>query len=141
METTPLTRFDRDWAMYAHLAGLLALTNFPFVNIIAVLAVYLKVRNNESAFALSHARAALNFQLTFAIFSFAFFPVLFYCWISMFTLGNVTTPPVALLTTLAITLLAGLAAGVFYVACCILGAIAASNGRPYNYPIAVPFVH
>lgn len=50
MEQTPTltpTQHERDWAMYAHLSGLLALTHIPFANIIGPLIVYLKVRHES----------------------------------------------------------------------------------------------
>lgn len=141
-----LTPHDRDWAMYAHLGGLLALTHIPFANIIGPLIVYLKVRD-ESEFATYHAREALNFQITFGIFLMAMIAFFVY-WLfaaaaaSAGGAGSFGDERTGLhfLTGMVIFGFVLLAAGITNILCCILGAIAASAGRGFRYPINIPFV-
>jgi uncharacterized Tic20 family protein len=147
MEQTPtLTTHERDWAMCAHLAGLLALTHIPFANIVGPLIVYLKVRD-ESPYATAHARAALNFQITFAIFLVLMIVVFIFGWVAMVGTLAVTAhsssdagPVIGAIGGLFVFVLILLAAGITNLVCCIMGGIAASSGRPFHYPVSIPFV-
>jgi uncharacterized Tic20 family protein len=130
--------------MFSHLGGLLALTHIPFANIIGPLICYLKIRD-ESEYAREHARNSLNFQITLGIFLLAVVFVALFWWIG--TIGAMATmshdsagPPVAFLGGIFAFVLVFLAAGITNLICCILGAIAASSGRMFRYPLAIPFV-
>lgn len=139
-----LTANDRNWATYAHLAGFLVFLHAAFANIAAALFVYFKVRD-ESPFALQHARESANFQLTYTLATFALIAgiIVSYAYFILrivqlpphshdFPFGAVIVPLLLLTPYIIITLL--------NVIFCILGMIAASNGRPYHYPLAIPFL-
>lgn len=68
-----ISREDRNWAIYAYAAGLLAFTNIPFANLIAQIVIWVKVRNDETMpLARSAGAAALNFQATWTLFYFLY---------------------------------------------------------------------
>lgn len=54
---------SRNWALWAHLLGLLAGYVIPFGNILAPLVIWL-MKKEEDAFVARHALEAMNFQLT-----------------------------------------------------------------------------
>lgn len=149
--TTPeVSPQERDWAMFANLAGLLALFNIPFANLAGVLVVYFKVRGENWPFAREHARNALNFQITFSIVVLLVLIVGIAVWLA--TIFGVvmssqeeqsqTLPPeffggfAIFGSAIAFLVLAQLA----NVVCSILGAVAASSGRAFHYFAAVQFI-
>lgn len=137
---------DRNWAMYANLAGLLLLANIPFVNVIGPLLVYLKARKEPSAFVIEHARASLNFQITFTLIVTILLVAALGAWgatigLAIAVSGNQDAGPVlAFVVWLFMIVALLLLATTGNVVCCIVGAIAASNGRRFRYPLAIPFV-
>lgn len=140
------TADERQWAMFANLAGLLALANIPFANVAGPLFIYLKARKDQTAFVIEHARRSLNFQITFSILVMVVMIFAFIFWgtlIFSFAVENVhkhnEAPPLGFIAwffgVAAFMLLAQLA----NVVLCVLGAVAASSGRTFSYP-AIPFV-
>ena len=139
---------ERQWAMFANLAGILALVNIPFANVVGSLVIYLKGRSENLPFVREHARNALNFQITFSIvFLLVMFGALagwagFIVWLAAHTdeMRRTTTGfPVgvfafffAIFGSVAILQIAN-------VVLSALGAVAASSGRSFRYP-AIPFV-
>ncbi len=123
---------DRNWAIYANAAGLLIFTNIPFANLIATLLVWLKVRNDPSKpFARAHAATALNFQITWTIFTFCFIALL-----AAIGAGGGGRFPVLFPTIVA----AYVALAVLNVILCVLGCARASDVKGYHYPLSIPFV-
>jgi uncharacterized Tic20 family protein len=137
-----LTKNERDWAMYANLAGLLFLTGLPFAHILGPLVIYLKVCG-ESAFAAAIARASLNFQITQTLWAL----VLVTAGAIVFSMaglasagsrhGQVSTPILIAGLTFFVVLIP---LGIVNIASCIRGAIAAAKTEPFNYPFAIEFV-
>ena len=123
---------DRNWAIYANAAGLLVLTNIPFANLIGTLLVWLKVRNDPNkTFARAHATSALNFQITWTIFTFCFVALL----VAIAASGG------SRFTTLFPTVVvAYIALAVLNVVLCVLGCARASDVKGYHYPLTIPFV-
>ncbi|HUY41935.1 MAG TPA: DUF4870 domain-containing protein [Candidatus Dormibacteraeota bacterium] len=141
-----LTADERNWAMFANLAGLFLLSHIPFANIVAPLLVYLKARDQHWPFALQHARASLNFQITFTLGMILGIVLAFASCggavIALVAEGNrieSAGPPFAFLFWLFAWIAVLLVAVVANVIACVLGAIAASNGRAFHYP-AIRFV-
>ena len=123
---------DRNWAIYANAAGLLVFTNIPFANLIATLLVWLKVRNDPNTpFARAHAATALNFQITWTIFTFCFIGLL----VSIAATGGGRFA--ALLPTIVA---AYFALAVLNVLLCVIGCARASDIKGYRYPLSIPFV-
>jgi uncharacterized protein len=106
---------ERNWAVGAHLSAFLAA--YIALGFLGPLVVLL-VKGGSSSFVRRHAVEALNFNLT----------VLIYVAISV----------VLILVGIGILLLAAL--GILYVVTVIIGAVRASSGREYRYPMTIRFV-
>ncbi|HET9029067.1 MAG TPA: DUF4870 domain-containing protein [Candidatus Aquilonibacter sp.] len=120
---------DRSWAIYAHATGLLILTNVPFANVLASLLVWLRVRKDPSmTFARAHAATALNFQVTWTIFT-----VLFMGLLLAIAFSNRAT-------LLVLLVVAYVALVLLNVLLSIVGCARASDVKGYRYPLAIPFV-
>ena len=115
---------DRQWAVGAHVAALLAALLTSWVagvaGAIAALAVWMLVRD-KSAFATEHAKEAVNFNLS--MFIYAAIAVL----LVIFTLG------IGLIVALPMWLVLALA----WIVCTLLAAFKAYDGQPYRYPITI----
>ncbi len=123
---------DRNWAIYANAAGLLVFTNIPFANLIATLLVWLKIRNNpEMPFARGHAATALNFQITWTIFTFCFIALL---------VAIAATGGGRFAALLPAIVAAYFALAVLNVLLCVMGCARASDVKGYRYPLSIPFV-
>ncbi len=106
---------DRNWAMGAHLSAFIAA--YIALGFLGPLVVLL-VRGDRSQFVRRHAVEALNFNLT----------VLIYLVISV------------ILAIVLIGLLMLVALGILYIVAVILGAVRASSGEQYRYPLTIRFV-
>lgn len=107
----PMTPEDqRLWSTLVHLGGILLGFLSPLVG-------YL-VLKDRGAFVREHTATALNFQLTMLIASFV---------------G-------AILTIVLIGIVVLFAVSIVLIIFSIIAAIAANNGQPYKYPIAITFV-
>lgn len=132
--------------MFAHLAGLFVLAHLTFANVIAPLVFYIMARNEGKPFTIEHARASLNFQITFSLFVIVAFMVGFAAvgagfLVALATAGDhAVWPPVVLIAVACLLVAVLLLAVTGNVVSCVLGAVAASNGRSFRYPLAIPFV-
>ena len=140
------THEQRQWAMWANLAGLLALVNIPFANVIGSLVIYLKGRSENSFFVREHARNALNFQITFSIVVVLVTIVAVGVWAGLITSYAASTDdtgsaglPVSFFIWIVAIFAFVLVAQVVNVVLSVVGAVAASNGRDNRYP-GIPFV-
>ena len=115
---------DRQWAVGAHVAALLAALLTSWVagvaGAIAALAVWMLVRD-KSAFATEHAKEAVNFNLS--MFIYAAIAVL----LVIFTLG------IGLIVALPMWLVLALA----WIVCTLLAAFKAYDGQVYRYPLTI----
>jgi len=114
--STTLTNDERNWGLFAHLAGL-AGNIVPFGSIIAPLVIW-KIKEPESEFVADQAKESLNFQITIMIAVLISIPLCFVL-IGFFLL------PVIL---------------VFDLVCIVLGMLRANEGIRYRYPISIRFV-
>lgn len=106
---------DRNWAMGAHLSAFLAA--YIALGFLGPLVVLL-VRGDRSPFVRRHAVEALNFNIT----------VLIYVVICV------------ILAIILIGFVLLIALGVLYVITVIVGAMRASSGEDYRYPLTIRFV-
>jgi len=107
---------ERNWAVAAHLSGFVAA--FFALGFLGPLVVLL-AEGRRSAYVRAHAVEALNFNLS----------VLLWLLIS----------GVLVLVLIGIPMLVGV--GILYLVSSILGAMAASRGDTFRYPLTVRFVH
>ena len=114
-QQTGVTDEDRNWAVGAHLSAFLAA--YIALGFLGPLVVML-IRGDRSPYVRSHAVEALNFNLT----------VLIYVVICV------------VLALILIGFLLIVALAVLYVIAVIRGAMAASQGRAYRYPLTIRFV-
>ena len=98
---------DRNLAMLSHLLGI-------FTGFVGALIVWL-IKRDESGFVGEHAKEALNFQITMVI---GYFAAGVLSWI---LIGIIFFPLLFI-------------ANIIF---CILGAVAASKGAIYKYPLAI----
>lgn len=101
---------DRNLAMLAHLLGI-------FSGFVGALVIWL-IKKEESRFVAEEAREALNFQLTMAL-------AFVVSWMLTFVLIGLLMVPLLIIANLVF---------------CILGAVAASKGQAYRYPVAIRLV-
>lgn len=129
--------------MAAHLSALVAVAGLPFGHVLGPLVVYL-VKGHESEFIGEHARASLNYQITISLFAIVAAIVAVAA-----TLGFIVP-----MTSSSESATAGFDLAAFWIAFAvavllvilgsilliILGTLAASEGRFYNYPFAIRFL-
>jgi uncharacterized Tic20 family protein len=137
---------ERNWAMFANLAGLFIFLHVPLANVVGPLVIYLSLRDRKMPFALEHARRSLNFQITFSllyILAGAILVAALFGSIAQYVIlasgVRDALPPFVLVFwgVLCIAfLLIALAVNVVF---CVVGAVAASSGRAFHYP-GIPFV-
>ena len=111
---------QRTYALFMNLVGLLSLFDQSFAGPIGTLIMW-RLKANESDFLDDHGREAMNFQISLLIYSAAAIPI------GVVTLG--LGVPV-ILFVLAVVRLVG----------CIRGAMAASRGEYYRYPVCIRFL-
>jgi uncharacterized protein len=118
VETLP-AKESRNWALATHLCGVFAHYILPLGGMLTPLVIWL-VKKDDDAFVAHHALATLNFQIT----------------ISLATLGGVFMALTVVLLPIAIPLL--LIVALLSLVLGIQGAIAASEGRWFEYPSWIP---
>ena len=118
LPATSPTAVERNWAVAAHVSGLIAACFFGIGAVLAPLIIWL-VKRDEMPFVADQAREALNFQVTMLLIGFV-------CWLLVFVLIGI--PMLFVL-------------GVFDLVCCILAAIKASEGVAYRYPFALRLIN
>lgn len=107
---------ERNWAMFCHLSTLSTFL-IPFFSVIGPLIIWL-MKRDEMEYVNYHGKEALNFQITMAI-AFLVSIVLMTVFI-----GFVLIPVV----------------GIFWFVMSIIGAIKASGGERYEYPLSIRFI-
>lgn len=115
---------ERMWAMLGHLAGLSGLL-FPLVgNIVGPLIVW-QVKKDSMPFAASEAKEALNFNISWAI------------WTAV--LGGATL--ILMFIFVGLLLIPVLAVvSVLWIVFPIIGGLRANEGKPYRYPATIRFI-
>jgi uncharacterized protein len=107
---------SRNWALAAHLSAFVVFLGLP-LPFVGPLVVWL-VRRDSDPYASAHAKEALNFNLT--------------AMIAFIVAGA------SLLLLIGFLLLP--AVGIVWLVLVIIGAVKASNGELYRYPLTIRFV-
>jgi len=107
---------ERQWGMFAHLAGLAGLV-VPFASLLGPLIIW-QLKKNEMPFVDDQGKEALNFQITAALAALLSTAL-------MVVLIGFLLLPVVLLGWLVFT---------------IIGAIRANEGEAYRYPFTVRLI-
>ncbi|MEM8836118.1 MAG: DUF4870 domain-containing protein [Planctomycetota bacterium] len=115
------TEAERNWGMFTHLAGALAV--FDGLGIVAMIVtpVLWRTKARQSPFLDDHGRDATNFQLSMLLYTLVGSAV-----VALFTLGLGLVP---WLIAIAVVRLVGN----------IRGAMAANRGEYYRYPVCIRF--
>jgi uncharacterized Tic20 family protein len=108
---------EKQWAMFAHLSGLLGYVGLPLANIIAPLIMW-QMKKDEMPFGSSQAIEALNFQISIAIY-------LVVSGFLMFILIGFLLFPAVYLVGFIFT---------------IIAALKANDGVAYRYPLTIRFI-
>lgn len=128
--------------MAAHLSALVAVAGLPFGHVLGPLVVYL-VKGHESEFVGEHARASLNYQITISVLAIvAVIVALAATFGFIVPLSNADSATAgfnlaALWIAFGVGSLVVVLASILFI---ILGTLAASEGRTYNYPFAIRFL-
>ncbi len=122
---------DRNWAVAAYLTALLNLFSAPLPGLVGSFVAYALTRD-RGALARESAREALNLQLTLLVVEVALVISMF---MAMFSGG--TDPMSASFWVLLAGAIATVLASVVY---SIIGAVHASRGEVYRYPVVIHFV-
>jgi uncharacterized Tic20 family protein len=132
--------------MASHLTALVAIAGLPFGHVLGPLVVYL-IKGHESEFVGEHARASLNYQITISIFFIVAvivaLGIMFGILIPMSAMPSDSTSTTAGISLVVFWVAFGLGALLVLLASLIfivMGTVAASEGRPYTYPLAIRFL-
>ena len=116
--TNAIPSEQRNWAMVAHLSSVVGWLTVPGIaNIVAPLVIWL-IKKDENNFATQQAKECLNFQISMTIYT------IIAAILCLLLVGFILLP--ALL--------------IFDIVVTIMGAIEASKGVPYRYPMTIRFI-
>jgi uncharacterized protein len=115
---TELTQDAKNWAMFCHLGGLAAFVGPGIANIVVPVVVWI-LKRPEHPYIDDQGKEAINFQITMSIAFLICVPLFFV------VIGFFLAPLVA----------------IFHLVFTIIGAVKASNGEWYRYPIAIRLVN
>jgi uncharacterized protein len=110
-----LTDEERNWAMAAHVGSFLAA--WFALGLLAPLVVLL-VKGNDSDYVRRHAVESLNFQINALVY------IVLFAALMLVLVGFILLPLY----------------GIFYAVAVILGAVRASQGADFRYPLTIRFV-
>ncbi len=130
--------------MAAHLSALVAIAGLPFGHVLGPLVVYL-IKGHDSEFVSAHAKASLNYQITISILGVIAMIAAIGGWFwFFFNVADRTSPRdtsgFPFLVSWMVILIAVLLVLLMSVVFIIMGTIAASEGRTYQYPFAITFL-
>ena len=108
---------DRTWDVLSHLAGLLWMTAIPFGNVLGPLVIWLIKKDYLPSVDL-HGKEVLNFQISMTIYAIV-------AGFSILLLVGIVLLPLVLLLNIIFP---------------IIGAVKASNGEFYRYPLTIRFI-
>ncbi len=113
-----LSKDEKMWGMFCHLAALAGFVGVPFGNILGPLILWL-IKKDEMPFIDDQGKEALNFQISLTIYGLALLPT--FCF-----------PPLMIILALALSI-----ANIVFI---IIAALKANNGEAYRYPCCLRLV-
>ncbi|MBW8034487.1 MAG: DUF4870 domain-containing protein [Planctomycetes bacterium] len=113
----PTNTNENLWPILCHLAGLLGYTAIPFANVLGPLVIWL-IKKDEIPALNAHGKAAINFQISMAIYFIACIPL---CIIVIGVFGMI-------------------ALGILNVIFIIIATVKAADGEVYDYPLSIKFL-
>ena len=116
-QSTEPPKADTTLPVLCHLLGLAWITAIPFASVIAPLVLWLWKRDTHANVDL-HGKESVNFQISMAIYALI-------AGVLMFVFIGFILLPVVLLTQVILT---------------IIGALEASKGNLYRYPLTIRFL-
>jgi uncharacterized Tic20 family protein len=123
---TGISTEERQWAMFAHLAGVIAIW-LGGMGFLGPLIVWL-IQKDKMKFVDDQGKEALNFQINILVLELAIIPIGAIVTFATFGLGVFIVAPLAV----------GL--GVLAIVFPILGAVKANSGEAYRYPYIIRLV-
>jgi len=118
MERIVSDQNEKQWGMAVHLAALATLIGIPLGNVIGPLIIYM-IKKDEFEFVAHQGKEVLNFQIT---------------WTLILILS-------AILIIVGIGVLMLIGFGIAWLVLVIVGAVSASNGQYYKYPMTIRFIN
>ena len=109
---------EKQWGMATHLAALVTLVGIPLGNVIGPLIIYL-IKKDEYEFVAHQGKEVLNFQIT---------------WSLIFLVS-------AILIFVGIGIIMLIGFGIAWLVLVIVGAVSASGGKYYRYPLTFRFIN
>lgn len=116
---------ERTWAMAAHLSALVMVIGIP--SLVGPLVVWL-VKRDHSAFVDDQSKEALNFNLSVLVYAIVGGVIASLLAIVTLGIGIILVVPIVLVAAAAWLVLV------------IVGAVRASNGEAYRYPLTIRFI-
>lgn len=112
---------DRTWAMFTHFAAFSTfIVPIPGMSIIGPLVMWL-MKKDSMPYVDHHGKEALNFNISFVI------------WLLLAIIVGILLLFVGLLLTVPLV-------GITWMVLVVIGAVKASNGEYYEYPLTIRFV-
>ncbi len=119
-----LSSEERMWAMFGHLSALTGLFTGGIGNIVGPLIIW-QVKKDTMPFAASEAKEALNFNISWLLWTLILVALAFILMIVF--IGVLLIPVIAIL-------------GIAWVVFSIIGGLKANEGKPYRYPLTIRFI-
>jgi uncharacterized protein len=120
---TGVTTQERQWAMFAHLSGLIAMW-FGYLGFLGPLIIWL-IKKNEMPYVDQQGREAINFQLNMLLWGIALFIIGIVVTVLTLGLGLFIVAPV------------GAALVVYSIVMPIVAAVSCNSGEAYRYPYVI----
>ena len=117
---------EKNWGVIAHLSALVIFVGIP--SFLGPLVVWI-MKKEESPYVASHAREALNFHLSMFLYAFLVPVALIVIGVTTLGLGWLVAIPVLVVVVIYLSWQV------------VKGAIQASGGRLFRYPMTIRFVN
>lgn len=135
LENSDQDKQARTWAMLCHLTAFAGYI-FPLGNILGPLIVWL-LKRKESPLVADQGKEALNFQISITLYYLmAAFFIIMLVWPTFAT----DSPNPGPMGGIVLLLLVMLGLTIFNVIVVIIGAVKASSGERFRYPLAIRFI-
>jgi len=125
-----ITSNDTLLALFAHLGLIVGVFIVPLI-------IFLVTRQ-KSPYVARHAKAALNYSITYLMVVFGWYAVAALIGFIVYAVGQ--NGIAGFVTGYILAILGALAAGISTIVFAIMGAVAAGTAKPFRYPICITFI-